>query len=190
VSANDPAEIGRIADAGAELIVVPMIQSVEDADRAVRAVRYPPAGGRSFGPFGVAADSQRPDDIESHVGVLAMVETAAALRDLDAICAVPGLFGVYIGPADLSLALGMEPMRAFDTDQLDDVLDQILRVTAPHGLLTGIHSRSGERAAWYGRLGFDFVTIGNELALLGAAVGQELTRARSDDEGGRNEDSY
>ncbi len=94
----DAAPIGRVLDAGADAIIVAMIESADQAAAAVAATRYPPAGARSFGPLraSLGADTAA---LEARVSVFAMIETAAALADVDAICAVPGLAGIYVGPA-------------------------------------------------------------------------------------------
>lgn len=168
VPANDAADIGRVADAGADLIVVPMIRSAAEAADAVRATRYPPHGGRSFGPFGFDLAGLEPADVEARVGILAMIETAEALETVDEICAVPGLAGVYVGPADLSLALGLPPMRAFDTDQVHEPLRRIAAAATAHGVLAGVHSRSGAER----ELGYGLITIGNELSMMTSAIRQ------------------
>ena len=117
VSKNDPALIGRLLDAGADGIIVPMVSTAEEARAAVSACRYPPDGVRSFGPFrgdlglDLAALQQR-------VSLFVMIETSQGLDNVRDICAVPGIEGVYIGPADLSIGLGLDPMLAFSTDQL------------------------------------------------------------------------
>src|SRR5271170_4619766 len=107
----DPAPIGRVLDAGADAIIVAMIESAEQAAAAVAATRYPPAGVRSFGPLraSLGYDTTK---LESRVSVFAMIETAAALADVDEVCAVPGLAGVYVGPADLAISMGADVTKA------------------------------------------------------------------------------
>jgi 4-hydroxy-2-oxoheptanedioate aldolase len=110
-SRNDFAEIGKLLDAGAYGVILPMIDTAEDARRLVDAVRYPPRGRRSFGPargllYGGADYAERADD---ELLAFAMIETSQGLANLDAIAAVEGLDGLFIGPTDLSLALGVPP---------------------------------------------------------------------------------
>src|SRR5581483_8643999 len=98
-------------DLGAYGILVPLINTAEDAAKAVAACRYPPVGMRSSGPVR-AVHYGGPDyqaKANDEVIVLGMIETKQALANLDAICATPGLDAVYIGPYDLSYALGQAP---------------------------------------------------------------------------------
>ena len=107
VGANDAATIGRALDAGAAGVIVPLVNSAEDAARAVAASRYPPVGVRSYGP-GRYSSPVGPllAEINDAVMVLAMIETAEGLADVEAIAATPGLDGLYIGPSDLTIGLG------------------------------------------------------------------------------------
>lgn len=102
----DPAAVMKALDAGAEGIICPMINTAADAARLVSYLRYPPLGDRSFGP--TRASVAQPDYYaRSNANTLAfaMIETAEAFANLDAIAATPGLDGIYVGPADLSLSL-------------------------------------------------------------------------------------
>ena len=103
-----PAPIGRVLDAGADAIIVAMIETPDQAAAAVAAARYAPSGVRSFGPLRASLGHDTAE-LESRVSVFAMIETASALSTLDEICAVPGLSGIYVGPADLAISLGYGP---------------------------------------------------------------------------------
>lgn len=108
---NDPGIIGRALDAGALGIVIPMIQTAEDAKRAVDACLYPPKGRRSFGPIRVGM-RDGPGyfmDANERVAVVPMIETPEALAHVEAIAAVPGVDALFVGPFDLSIALGLPP---------------------------------------------------------------------------------
>src|SRR6201998_4792309 len=107
----DPARIGRVLDAGADAVIIAMIESAAQAAAAVAATRYPPAGIRSFGPLRASLGVD-PAALESRVSVFAMIETAAALSCVDQICAVDGLAGIYIGPADLAFSMGVDVVGA------------------------------------------------------------------------------
>jgi 2-keto-3-deoxy-L-rhamnonate aldolase RhmA len=107
-----------------------------------------------------------------------MIETAEGLANVDEICAVPGLAGVYIGPADLSIGLGLNPMRAFTTDQLQAPVDAIRSACAQNQRVMGAHSLNGADAArWAGR-GARLVSIGADSVMLATIAGQELAAAR------------
>lgn len=105
-----PAPIGRVLDAGADAVIVAMVETPEQAAQAVAATRYAPAGVRSFGPLRADLGLDTPA-LEARAGVYAMVETAAALPNVAEICSVPGLSGVYVGPADLAVSMG-QPVSA------------------------------------------------------------------------------
>jgi 2-keto-3-deoxy-L-rhamnonate aldolase RhmA len=102
VSKNDPALIGRLLDSGADGIIVPMVSTAEEAKAAVSACRYPPDGVRSFGPFrgDLGLDLRA---LQQRVSLFVMIETSQGLDNVRDICAVDGIEGVYIGPADLSI---------------------------------------------------------------------------------------
>ncbi|MDF3608193.1 aldolase/citrate lyase family protein [Paracoccus sp. DMF-8] len=110
VAANDPALIGQALDAGAQGVIVPLIDRPEQAAAAVRACRFPPEGGRSYGPMRAGLRSgPRTAGMNAEIACVAMIETREGLDNLDAIAAVPGLDGLYVGPGDLMLALGAKP---------------------------------------------------------------------------------
>ncbi|HZK99020.1 MAG TPA: aldolase/citrate lyase family protein [Caulobacteraceae bacterium] len=161
LAANDPTLIGQALDAGAMGVICPLVNSPEDAARFVAACRYPPSGVRSSGAtramiyagfdYGRHADDQ--------VLKFAMIETADGLARLDEIAATPGLDGLYVGPSDLSLALG--GTQGFDKDE-PVMLDAYARIVAAcrgHGLVAGIHTASPAFAGRMAELGFRLVTL-------------------------------
>jgi 4-hydroxy-2-oxoheptanedioate aldolase len=139
---NDAVEIKRILDAGAMSILVPYVQNAEEAARAVSAVRYPPYGTR--GVAGITRASRygtvdrytaRADD---EICLLVQVETAEALRNIEAIAAVPGVDGIFVGPADLAASMGF-PGDASAPEVKAAILDAIRRIRAagkPAGILS------------------------------------------------------
>ena len=120
----DPAPIGRVLDAGADAVIIAMVESPEQAARAVAATRYAPSGVRSFGPLRASLGYQTAG-LESRAGVYVMIETAAALPALDEICAVPGLSGVYVGPADLAISMGYGLAEMTTAPEVLDVIQRI-----------------------------------------------------------------
>ncbi|MDP1630436.1 MAG: aldolase/citrate lyase family protein [Caulobacter sp.] len=161
LAANDPALIGQALDAGAMGVICPLVNSPEEAAAFVAACRYPPHGVRSSGAtramiyagfdYGAKADAQ--------VLKFAMIETADALEQLEAIAATPGLDGLYVGPSDLSLALGGS--QGFDKDEpaMLDTYSAIIDACRRHGLTAGIHTASPAFAARMAALGFRFITL-------------------------------
>jgi 2-keto-3-deoxy-L-rhamnonate aldolase RhmA len=177
VSKNDAAFIGRLLDAGADGVIVPMVSTAADAEAAVSACHYPPQGVRSFGPFrsDLGFDLTA---LQDRVSCFVMIETAEGLENIRAICSVPGLGGVYIGPADLSIGLGLDPMLAFSSDQLAKPVEAIRAACDEFGLVMGSHSLNATDARrWVGR-GAQFVSLGADSVMLSTIAAQELETAR------------
>ncbi|MGX1098185.1 HpcH/HpaI aldolase family protein [Amorphus sp. MBR-141] len=179
VPANEPWLIGKALDAGVQGIVVPMVNSAADAARAVSACRYGQGGVRSYGPLraSMTMDSRETDVLGGEVLCFVMVETREALDNLDQIAATPGLDGIYIGPADLALGLGLPP----DLDKTEPehvaAVDSILDACRRHSIIPGIQCGSGKGAFAQVDRGFRMVTFAKDSALLTAGLSTELTVA-------------
>lgn len=176
VAWNDPAPIMRALDLGAYGIIVPLVNTAEEAAMAVAACRYPPVGMRSSGPiravhYGGADYGTKAND---EIVVMAMIETKEGIANLDAICATPGLDAVYIGPADLSFALGLAP-RADNPDPLHlKTCDMILAAAHKHGIKAAMHCASAEFAADAVKRGFDMVMLTSDVACMVAGARAQL----------------
>jgi 4-hydroxy-2-oxoheptanedioate aldolase len=177
VSKNDHALIGRLLDSGADGVIVPMVSTAEEARAAVAACRYPPGGVRSFGPFRGDLGLEL-ETIARRVSLFVMIETSEGLANVRDICAVDGIEGVYIGPADLSIGLGLDPMLAFSTDQLVGPVETIKAACAEFGRVMGGHSLNATDALrWVGR-GSRMVSLGADSVMLATIAAQELETAR------------
>lgn len=179
-SANYGPEIMRLLDAGAYGVICPMISTAADAATLVSACRYPPTGSRSYGPargilYGGADYLAHAND---EILVLAMIETAEGLANLDAIIATPGLDGIYIGPNDLALALGHAPVSESREPALVDAVERIRAAVVAASKIAGIFCSNGSGAAQRVAEGFDLVTPGNDAALLRAAAAAAVAQAR------------
>ena len=180
VPSPDPVAIGVALDTGARGVVVPMVETPEQARTVVRACRHHPAGTRSLaGP--VRAELRLggvPAEIDDQVACIVMIETAAALENLDAICATEGLDAVYVGPADLSAALGArwfgDPATA---DALEAALVRVTDAADRAGIACGIHVLDGESAAKRLAEGFTFATVSSDITHLQQAAARHLTAA-------------
>ena len=161
------ADVGRPLDLGARGVIVPNVRDADHAREVVAACRYAPSGTRSIGRLSGGAD--RPL-------VIAMVETATALDDLDAVLAVDGLDGVYVGPGDLALSLELtgDDRRT----ELRGVLSSIIARAVAAGVPVGVHAYSGEEAAGYAAEGATIVTVAVDTVSLGQAVSGHLATAR------------
>ena len=177
---NDPATIMKALDAGAKGVIVPLVSTAEDARRAVSACRYPPQGIRSFGPVraSIALGSRDTADLD-RVACIVMIETMEGLDNLEEIAAVPGLDAVYIGPADLALAMGLPPAYELSDAQHVEAIEAIRQACARHGIVAGIHCADGDMGARRIAEGFQMVTVGNDLVLLKSGAGQQLAAART-----------
>ncbi len=160
----DEGDIMRVLDAGAMGVIVPMIESPDDAARVVSACRYPPEGGRSFGPIRarMAWGNDYPERANSEVVALAMVETRRGVEALDEILAVPGLDGIYIGPADLSVSHGFAPGFDRQEPEMLDLIFSILEKCQKAGLRCCLHCGTPDYAAGMAEKGFSMVTVGSD----------------------------
>lgn len=164
---NEPSIIMRVLDVGAAGVIVPLVETAEDARRAVAACLYPPLGSRSFGPSRAAVVMpeyfQR---AQSRLLVFVMIETVKGLGNLNEIVATPGLTGVYVGPADLSLSLGFPPESDSGRQVHQDAVKKIIAACHDHGLVVGLHCHEPAFAAVASGWGADMVTIATDVHAL------------------------
>ena len=171
------ATASRLLDAGASGIIAPMINTVEDARAFASFVKYPPLGERSWGPKTAVAMSGLTSDAyfaaaNGFIKSFAMIETRAALDRIDDILGVEGIDAIFIGPSDLSIGLsggtGVSPEGA----EVNAAIAHALARARAASKLAGIYADTGERAAEFGRLGYDFVALGSDVTFLrvGAAA--------------------
>jgi 4-hydroxy-2-oxoheptanedioate aldolase len=176
VAWNDPGTIMKALDFGAYGVLVPLINTAEDAARAVAACRYPPTGIRSSGPVR-AVHYGGPDYLakaNDEIVVMGMVETREGLANLDAICATPGLDAVYIGPSDLAFAIGQHP-RPDNPDPVHmATCDRIRDAAHKHGIKACMHCASAAFAAGAVKRGYDLVMLTSDLASMIAGVRRQL----------------
>lgn len=167
--------IASALDSGAIGIIGPLINTAAQAQDFAAELRYPPIGARSFGPTraGFVYGAAYADEANESVVGLAMIETAEAVGNLDDILKVPGLDGVYIGPADLTLNLsGPSLRRGFDREepQMIATIQDILCAAHAEGKKAGLHCGSAAYALRAIEWGFDLVTLSNDLRLLSGAA--------------------
>lgn len=177
----DPGALMKSLDAGAYGVICPMINTPDEAARLVAYTHYAPRGTRSFGPvrallYGGADYAQHANDT---IVTFAMIETAQALENLDAIMSVEGLDAVYIGPSDLSLALGCRPVFDDVDPPVEQAIDHILARAKAHGLVAGIHNGTPEGALARIAKGFQFVTVSSDARLIAAGSQQVLAKMRA-----------
>ena len=179
----DPAAIMRALDAGAYGVICPMINNGAEAAELVSYVRYPPEGTRSLGPTraNFSAGPNYATEADSEILCFAMIETAEAFRNLDDIVSTPGLDGVYIGPADLTLGLtGKRYPVGFDREEPEmlEAIHTILARAHQAGIRAALHCGSPAYAAKAVGWGFDLVTLPNDVRLLASAASASVADAR------------
>jgi 4-hydroxy-2-oxoheptanedioate aldolase len=176
----EPGIIMKLLDAGAYGIVCPMINSRAECEALVGACRYAPQGYRSFGPVRATwySGSDYFKGANDTVVAMAMIETRQAVENLDDILSVPGLDALYIGPNDLAISLGCGPSPV-PTDRIVlDAIQTIVKGAKRHGVVAGIHCGSTAMAKEMIALGFQFVTLLADNALLTSAARDVVAQMR------------
>ena len=177
---NDPGIIMKLLDGGALGIICPMVNTAEDAEAFVGAMRYAPAGYRSSGPTRAALihGSNYHFEADETLVSLAMIETVEALSNVEAICATEGLTGVYVGPSDLAVSMGHKPGLDRQEPDVDEAIGTILAAAKKHGKRAGIHCGAPAYLTSAYDRGFSFATIASDIRLFGQALSQNISAIR------------
>ncbi len=171
---NEPGIIGKMLDAGAMGIIVPMVNSVEEARAAVAACRYAPVGARSYGPTRAAmyAGADYFAHANEQIACIPMIEAKRALDSLDDILDVPGIDAVYVGPADMSITLGLPPAMdnggAFEEARL-----RIAAACTARGIAPGIHANAA-LAPTHAAAGYRMITINHDIVAVANSAAADL----------------
>lgn len=177
---NEAGIIMKALDAGFTGIICPMINTVDEAKRLVESCLYSPRGARSFGPTRAlqvyGADYAK--TAHDFIAVIAMIETAEAMRNLEKILAVDGIDGIYIGPADLGLSMGYTPALLPTDKAVFDAIATICKTTKAAGKAAGIHCGSPEMTRQMLDDGFDFATLITDVRMFTTIVSTQLAAAR------------
>jgi 4-hydroxy-2-oxoheptanedioate aldolase len=182
VDAVDPVPIGRALDLGAAGVIVPQVETADDARLAVAATRYAPAGRRSFG-----MQTRRVGPFDETPYVVIQVETAGSVKRIDEIAAVEGVDCLYIGPADLGLGLGGTPAEAgavfegsaSNASEMMTAFSAVIEASRRHRVRPGVHCLSGNAAARANREGFSFTAVAVDISLMTTGLAAELDKARA-----------
>lgn len=182
---NDPAIIMKLLDAGAQGIIAPMINTRAECEAFVAACKYPPVGNRSNGPIRAVLYSG--SDYVKHANdtvlAIAMIETETAVNNLDEILSTPGLDGIYIGPSDLALSYGREPVLDPKDEFVYEKMMEILAGAKKHGIPAGLHNGTAEFALKMIEAGFLLVTIANDSRMMAIGCQQELGKMKGGKKG-------
>jgi 2-keto-3-deoxy-L-rhamnonate aldolase RhmA len=170
---NDPIQCKAVMDSGAAGVLVPMVNSRADAELAVNAIKYPPLGFRGVGLARAQAYGQNFDEYVKHSNddslLMVQIEHIDAVRNIDEICAVPGIDGTFIGPYDLSMSMGIPGQ--LDHPDVMKARKRVLDATLARGLTAGIHLVHPDRAAadlpGVVAAGYRFIALGTDILFLG-----------------------
>jgi 4-hydroxy-2-oxoheptanedioate aldolase len=180
----EPGIIMKSLDAGAYGIICPMINTAEQTAEFVSYVRYPPRGARSFGPTraNYSAGDQYAAQANGEILAFAMVETAQAMDNLEAITSTTGLDGIYVGPADLTLSLTagrLAPALDREEPEMIEALHKIVAACRKSGIRAALHCSSPDYAVRAVEWGFDMTSISNDVRLLAGAAQVTIDKFRS-----------
>jgi 4-hydroxy-2-oxoheptanedioate aldolase len=162
VPTNEYFAIGRALDAGAEVVVIPMVETGADARRAAAASRFSPDGTRSYaGTRSTRVLGTDPAQVNQEVACLAMVETTTGLKNVAEIAGTPGIDGIFIGPTDLAVSLGLPPRPAPFAPEVEQAIDQVVAACAAAGVVPGLAA-----GAEYAARGLRFLSVTGDRPLL------------------------
>ena len=167
--------IKMVLDCGAMGIVAPMVMTPEEARTIVAACKFPPVGNRSLGGslhalnYGCSAEEYFAK-ANDEILVIAMIETQAGIDNIDEILAVPGISGIYIGPSDMGLALGLIPTLDREEPIILDIYKKLIASCKKHGKFAGLHNATAAYAARMVGMGFQLCTIANDSGLMARAA--------------------
>jgi 4-hydroxy-2-oxoheptanedioate aldolase len=165
VSSCDFAAIGVALDAGASAVIIPQVDSVAEARRAVAATHYPPIGGRSWGQLGRiwGAATLTAEEANSSTTCALMIESAAALESVEEIAAVDGVDQLFVGPYDLSLSLGTTVQAVLDDESEGSPLTRIVQAATAYGRTVGGFAGTPELAERFRERGISCVAVASDL---------------------------
>lgn len=178
---NEPGAIMHALDAGAEGVIVPMVETASDAARAVGACRYPPRGYRSYGPTRAAViePAWGHPDADARALCAVMIETALALENLASIARTAGLDCIFVGPADLALSTVFDPTD-FENPRFLEALALIVDQCRAGGLIPGIFAPTTDLAVRWGSLGYRLLAVQSDVRLLRTAATEAIARVRTE----------
>ena len=172
VALDDYGTVSRLLDVGCEGVIAPFINDADDARAFAAVAKYPPLGERSFGPMRAMALTGIPNpksyvaQANDNIVALAMIETRAAVDNIEAIAATPGIDGLFLGPVDMSLTLSDGKTLDADAPEVDRVLERIIKATRDAGKIAGTYCFEAGQAAAFEKRGVRFFLIGSDTAFL------------------------
>jgi 4-hydroxy-2-oxoheptanedioate aldolase len=177
----EPGILGKVLDAGAWGVIIPMINTVDEARALVKACYYPPLGMRSNGPvraaaYGVASPYQ--SIANGEVLILPQIETREAVANAEAILDVEGISGIYVGPSDLGFSYGLPPVLDREEPEMLEIYESLLRLTKARGKVAGIQNMSPSYGGRMAAMGFQLITIASDGIFIGRAAREAVAATR------------
>lgn len=179
---NEPGIIMKSLDAGGYGVIVPMVNSKAEAEAAVGACRYAPDGFRSYGPVRAAVYGGRDYSAKANEEMLCivMIETREAVQNVDEILSVPGVDVAYIGPADLSVSLGLPPASYHEEAAYAEAVQKVVDACSRHGVIAGFHGGNPTNARARIEQGFRFVEVASDAEAMMRSVIGDLKAMRGE----------
>ena len=177
---NQPSDIMKALDAGAQGVIIPMVNSPAEAEAAVAACRYPPEGFRSWGPTRASLGNPTftPQSGNRSVVCAVMIETVGGVATLDQIAAVAGVDAIFVGPADLAVSHGLPPTPSQWADAHDQLIRKILAACAKANVAAGISCPDTETATRWRDMGYRMLSVGSDIAFLRKEAAKTVTNVR------------
>jgi 4-hydroxy-2-oxoheptanedioate aldolase len=184
---NEPGIIMKSLDAGAYGVIVPMVNSRAEAEAAAGACRYAPRGYRSYGPLRASIYAGRDyfDHADDTILCICMIETKQALENLDEILSTPGVDACYVGPADLSVSLGLPPRPDHEGGVFTEALESIVAACRKHGVVPGAHAANPVIARKRIEQGFQFLEVCADADAMARTAASDLAAVRGAEGAGR-----
>jgi 4-hydroxy-2-oxoheptanedioate aldolase len=179
---NDPIYIQYVLDAGAMGVIVPMVNSRAEAEKAAGATKYFPMGYRSNGANRsryVAPEGDYFKRANEDILCFVMIETTQAIENLEEIATTPGVDGFYIGPSDLAITMGLEPKLDHDGPQHIEAVQKIVDTAKKHNLMAGIHTTGPEEVIRRYKQGFNLCPLGSDGGFVGAGARAAVAALRN-----------
>lgn len=184
IPVGDFAAASRVLDYGCEAVIAPMINTPADAQALVAAAKYPPLGERSWGPHRAAALAGLSDqkaylrNANVLTLIFAMVETRAALKNLDVILKTRGIDGVFVGPSDLSIALSNGAVLEPESQDIERELDRVANAAKKARKYAGAYCHTAERAMALAERGFRLLAVGSDAGFLRAGALAQVNKLK------------
>jgi 4-hydroxy-2-oxoheptanedioate aldolase len=169
LAANEAAPVGFLLDAGAAGIIAPMVESVGEAEHLVSACRYPPTGRRSYGPTRGGLDADLLATAEQTL-LFVMVETKQGLAVASDLAAVDGVTGIFVGPGDLGLSMGIGVGQDREEPEIHDALARVMQACRAASKRCAVHAGSARYAARMAGQGYDLVTVWVDAVAIAASL--------------------